>query len=76
MHHALRLADFAGTQGEIPVCVQVVQADECIAEGWNQPISNNDPTAHAEIVALRKAAQYLNNYRLVLLCHIQCNSLI
>jgi tRNA(adenine34) deaminase len=65
MHHALRLADFAATQGEIPVGAVVVQAGECIAEGWNLPIFSNDPTAHAEIVALRKAAQYLNNYRLV-----------
>jgi len=65
MHHALRLANLAAEQGEIPVGAVIVQAGECIAEGWNQPISQTDPTAHAEIVALRKAARYLNNYRLI-----------
>lgn len=65
MRHALLLAEFAAAQGEIPVGAVIVQGDECLAEGWNQPISSSDPTAHAEIVALRKAAQYLNNYRLL-----------
>ncbi|HEC83830.1 MAG TPA: tRNA adenosine(34) deaminase TadA [Thioploca sp.] len=65
MRHALRLAELAAAQGEIPVGAVIIQADNCIAEGWNQPITQKDPTAHAEIVALRKAAQYLNNYRLV-----------
>ncbi|MDM8558992.1 tRNA adenosine(34) deaminase TadA [Candidatus Parabeggiatoa sp. HSG14] len=65
MRHALRLAKFAADRGEIPVGTVIVQGDHCIAEGWNQSIINNDPTAHAEIVALRKAAQHLNNYRLV-----------
>ena len=65
MRHAQSLAEHAAAQGEIPVGAVIVQAGECIAEGWNQPIANNDPTAHAEIIALRKAAQYLNNYRLV-----------
>jgi tRNA(adenine34) deaminase len=65
MHRALHLAEFAATQGEIPVGAIIVQGSECIAEGWNQSILNHDPTSHAEIVALRKAAQHLNNYRLV-----------
>ena len=65
MRDALRLAKLAAAQGEIPVGAIVVQGDKCIAEGWNQPITSNDPTAHAEIMALRQAAQYLNNYRLL-----------
>ena len=65
MRHALRLAQFAASLGEIPVGAVVVQGQACIAEGWNLSISHHDPTAHAEIVALRKAAQYLNNYRLM-----------
>lgn len=65
MWHALRLAQRAEQQGEVPVGAVVVQGERCIAEGWNQPIQNNDPCAHAEIVALRKAGQALNNYRLI-----------
>ncbi len=65
MRDALRLAELAAAQGEIPVGAIVVQGDKCIAEGWNQPITSNDPTAHAEIMALRQAAQSLNNYRLL-----------
>ena len=65
MREALRLAELAAAQEEIPVGAIVVQGDKCIAEGWNQPITNNDPTAHAEIIALRQAARSLNNYRLV-----------
>lgn len=65
MWHALRLARRAEQQGEVPVGAVLVQDDRCIAEGWNQPIQNNDPTAHAEIVTLRKAGQALDNYRLI-----------
>jgi len=65
MRDALRLAELAAAQGEIPVGAIVVQGDKCIADGWNQPITSNDPTAHAEIMALRQAARYLNNYRLL-----------
>jgi tRNA(adenine34) deaminase len=65
MRQALQLAELAATQGEIPVGAIIVQAGECIAKGWNQPISKNDPTAHAEIIALRHAADYLQNYRLI-----------
>ncbi len=62
MRDALRLAELAAAQGEIPVGAIVVQGDKCIAEGWNQPITSNDPTAHAEIMALRQAAQSLNHF--------------
>lgn len=64
MLHALRLADQAATHQEIPIGAVIIQADQCIAEGWNQSITGCDPTAHAEIIALRQAAQHLNNYRL------------
>lgn len=65
MRYAIRLAQRAEQQGEIPVGALLVYQDRCIAEGWNQPIQANDPTAHAEIVALRKAGNALQNYRLV-----------
>lgn len=65
MRHAIRLAQRAEEQGEVPVGALLVYDNHLIAEGWNQPIQSNDPTAHAEIVAVRKAGQVLNNYRLV-----------
>ncbi|WP_026602429.1 tRNA adenosine(34) deaminase TadA [Methylomonas sp. 11b] len=65
LRHAIRLAQRAESQGEVPVGAVLVHDNRCIAEGWNQPIQTNDPTAHAEIVALRKAGQALNNYRLI-----------
>jgi len=65
MRHALRLASKAANHQEIPVGAVVVQGNECIAEGWNQPCQSHDPTAHAEIVALRKAARHLQSYRLI-----------
>lgn len=64
MRHALKLAEFAEHNGEVPVGAVIVQNDMVIAEGWNQPISTHDATAHAEIVALRKAGYTLSNYRL------------
>ncbi|MBE9516124.1 MAG: tRNA adenosine(34) deaminase TadA [Proteobacteria bacterium] len=64
MQRALELAVLAEQAGEVPVGAVVVKDGEIIAEGWNQPISHSDPTAHAEIVALRKAAERLGNYRL------------
>lgn len=65
MRRALELADCAAAAGEVPVgAVLADAAGEIIAEGWNQPISACDPTAHAEIVALRAAALKANNYRL------------
>lgn len=65
MEHALELARFAKEQGEVPVGAVIVYENKIIGEGWNQSISGHDPTAHAEIVALRQAARYLNNYRLI-----------
>lgn len=64
MAHALSLAKRAELQGEVPVGAVIVQNNDILGEGWNQPITNNDPTAHAEIQALRAACQQVNNYRL------------
>lgn len=65
MARALTLAAAAGEAGEAPIgCVIVDETGTVIAEGANAPIASNDPTAHAEIVALRKAAAALENYRL------------
>ncbi|HXG54198.1 MAG TPA: tRNA adenosine(34) deaminase TadA [Vicinamibacterales bacterium] len=64
MRDALALAHQAREQGEVPVGAVVVLNGAVIGEGFNQPISTNDPTAHAEIVALRDAARRLGNYRL------------
>ena len=65
MRYAIRLAQRAETQGEVPVGALIVKDDCCIAEGWNMPITHCDPTAHAEIMALRAAGKKLANYRLV-----------
>ena len=65
MRYAIRLAQRAEAQGEVPVGAVLVHEGKCIAEGWNTPISDNDPTAHAEIKALRQAGQVLENYRLL-----------
>jgi len=64
MQHALSLARLGESVGEVPVGAVVVMNNEIIGEGWNQPISTNDPSAHAEIIALRSAAARLKNYRL------------
>lgn len=64
MKEALELAYQASKQDEVPVGAIVVLDDEIIGKGFNQPISSNDPSAHAEIVALRDAAQQQRNYRL------------
>jgi len=64
MRYAFRLAQRAEQQGEVPVGAIVVKDDRCIAEGWNASIATHDPTAHAEMVALRKAGLALENYRL------------
>jgi tRNA(adenine34) deaminase len=63
MRRALLLAQRAAEEGEVPVGALLVLDDEIIGEGWNRPIASNDPTAHAEIVALRAGAAALNNYR-------------
>jgi tRNA(adenine34) deaminase len=64
MRRALELARRAEAQGEVPVGALVVLDNEVIGEGWNRPISASDPTAHAEIQALRAASAFLKNYRL------------
>lgn len=64
MQHALDLATCAENEGEVPVGALVVLNGEIIGEGWNRPIGSHDPTAHAEIIALRAAAAKLGNYRL------------
>lgn len=64
MQHALRLARRAGEAAEVPVGAVLVASGEVIGEGWNRVIGAADPTAHAEIVALRDAAQRVGNYRL------------
>ena len=64
MRYAFRLAQRAEQQGEVPVGALVVKDDQCIAEGWNASIATHDPTAHAEMVALRNAGLALENYRL------------
>jgi tRNA(adenine34) deaminase len=64
MRAALELAQRAGALGEVPVGAVVVREGRIIAEGYNQPIVACDPTAHAEIVALRDAARQAGNYRL------------
>lgn len=61
---ALEQARLAQAAGEVPVGAIVVKNDEIVAGGFNSPIFSNDPTAHAEVQALRQAAHALNNYRL------------
>ena len=64
MRRALALADRAGNEGEVPIGAVVVHQGELLGEGWNQVIAAQDPTAHAEIVAMRDAARVAANYRL------------
>ncbi|VAX05574.1 tRNA-specific adenosine-34 deaminase [hydrothermal vent metagenome] len=64
IHHAISLADRAAGEGEVPVGAVIVRDDEIIGEGWNRPIGEHDPSAHAEIQALRNAGQCVGNYRL------------
>ncbi|CAX60933.1 tRNA adenosine(34) deaminase TadA [Erwinia billingiae] len=65
MRHALMLARRAWEEGEVPVGAVLVQGDKAIGEGWNRPIGHHDPTAHAEIMALRQGGKVLENYRLL-----------
>ncbi|ORU93665.1 MAG: tRNA-specific adenosine deaminase [Cycloclasticus sp. symbiont of Bathymodiolus heckerae] len=65
MRKAIALAHEAEAVGEVPVGALIVKDDECIGEGFNLPIKNSDPTAHAEIVAIRAASKQIENYRLV-----------
>ena len=64
MQAALVLAGTAAACGEVPVGAVLVQGESLLAEGWNQPIAAHDPTAHAEVMALRAAGQARGNYRL------------
>ena len=64
MRRALALADRAAEEGEVPVGAVVVRDGTLLGEGWNQVISTQDPSGHAEIVALRDAAAVVGNYRL------------
>ena len=64
MSRALELAREAERMGEVPVGAVLVFNNECVAEAWNQPIAAHDPSAHAEMLALRQAGQKLGNYRL------------
>jgi tRNA(adenine34) deaminase len=64
MRLALELAARAAISGEVPVGAVLVVNGEVLGQGYNRPISSHDPTAHAEIQALREAAQRLGNYRL------------
>jgi len=64
MQEALRLARQAREAGEVPVGAVVAMGGEIRGRGWNRPAAANDPTAHAEILALREAAAWLGNYRL------------
>ena len=64
MRKAIELAEEAEIVKEVPVAALIVRGDEYIASAYNQPISSHDPTAHAEIAAIREAGKVLGNYRL------------
>ncbi len=64
MQRALALADKAAAAGEVPVGAVLVRDGEELGSGWNTPVGSNDPTAHAEVMALRAAAAAASNYRL------------
>ena len=64
MREALRLARAGAEAGEVPVGAVVAMAGEIVGRGWNSPVARHDPTAHAEILALREAAANIGNYRL------------
>lgn len=65
IHRALELAKCAQQEKEVPVGALLVKDDVVVSEGWNQPIATQDPCAHAEIQAIRTAAQQVGNYRLL-----------
>ena len=64
MREAMALAERAAAEGEVPVGAVLVRGGAVIGRGWNRPIASHDPTAHAEIGALRDAAEHVGNYRL------------
>lgn len=65
MQHAYKLSLVAQAQQEVPVGAVLIKDEQIVGEGWNRPITQHDPSAHAEIIALREAAQNLQNYRLI-----------
>lgn len=65
MQRALAFAQMAEAKGEVPVGAVVVRDDKVLGEGHNCPIETSDPTAHAELIALRNAAKAVDNYRLL-----------
>jgi len=65
MQHAIRLAETAAANQEVPVGAVLVLDNQIIGEGWNHPIHAHDPSAHAEIIALRRGADKIKNYRIV-----------
>lgn len=65
MRHALTLAQRAWGEGEVPVGAVLVHHGQVIGEGWNRPIGHHDPTAHAEIMAIRQGGKVIENYRLI-----------
>ncbi|QEY16115.1 tRNA adenosine(34) deaminase TadA [Cellvibrio sp. KY-GH-1] len=65
MEYAIQLAAKGEALGEVPVGAVIVKNGAILGEGFNQPITSNDPTAHAEVVALRQAAKHIENYRLI-----------
>ena len=65
MRQALAQAKMAGKRGEVPVGAVIVSGGRVLSRGYNRPAGRNDPTAHAEVVAIRKAARGQGNYRLV-----------
>lgn len=65
MRYAIRLAQRAEDLGEVPVGAVLVKNEKIIAEGWNAVIETHDPSAHAEVVAIRRAGKVLENYRLI-----------
>ena len=64
MREALARARIAQGEGEVPVGAVLVHDGDCVGAGWNRPIATRDPTAHAEVVALRVAGARLGNYRM------------
>jgi len=72
MTHAMGLATYAAQQGEVPVGAVLVKKGEIVGEGWNYPIKSHDPSAHAEIIALRDGAlktEKLSSPGYNLVCH-------
>jgi len=65
MRHALQLAQRAWDEGEVPVGAVLVHEGRVIGEGWNRPIGHHDPTAHAEMMAIRQGGKVIENYRLL-----------